>query len=57
MGHRLGNSVAIRDVIEEQMENIFSGNKAPKQGLDDAMAKGNEILKEFAAQAERVGDR
>ncbi len=56
-GHRLGNSVAIRDVIEEQMENIFSGKKAPKQGLDDAVAKGNEILKEFAAQAEPVGDR
>jgi ABC-type glycerol-3-phosphate transport system substrate-binding protein len=31
------------------MENIFSGNKTPQQGLDDAVAKGNEILKEFAA--------
>jgi sn-glycerol 3-phosphate transport system substrate-binding protein len=48
-GHRLGNSIAIRDAIEEQMEHIFNGNKTPKQGLDDAVAKGNEILKEFAA--------
>ena len=48
-GHRLGNSVAIRDAIEEQMEHIFSGTKTPQQGLDDAVAKGNEILKEFAA--------
>jgi hypothetical protein len=24
------------------MENIFSGNKTPQQGLDDAVAKGNE---------------
>jgi len=50
-GHRLGNSIAIRDAIEEQMEHIFSGNKTPKQGLDDAVAKGNEILKEFAARS------
>jgi hypothetical protein len=31
------------------MEHIFSGNKTAKQGLDDAVAKSNEILKEFAA--------
>jgi hypothetical protein len=31
------------------MENIFSGAKPPKQGLDDAVAKSSEILKEFAA--------
>jgi sn-glycerol 3-phosphate transport system substrate-binding protein len=46
---RIGNSIAIRDAIEEQMEHIFNGNKTPHQGLDDAVAKGNEILKEFAA--------
>jgi sn-glycerol 3-phosphate transport system substrate-binding protein len=49
-GIRFGNSVAIRDAIEEQMEHIFGGTKTPKQGLDDAVAKGNEILKEFAAR-------
>jgi sn-glycerol 3-phosphate transport system substrate-binding protein len=48
-GIRLGNFVSVRDAIEEQMENIFSGKKTPKQGLDDAVAKGNDILKEFAA--------
>src|SRR5215471_12563472 len=48
-GIRLGNFTSIRDAIEEQMEHIFSGNKAAKQGLDDAVAKSNEILKEFAA--------
>ncbi len=48
-GIRLGNFNSIRDAIEEQMENIFSAKKTPKQGLDDAVAKGNEILKEFAA--------
>jgi sn-glycerol 3-phosphate transport system substrate-binding protein len=48
-GIRLGNFPSIRDAIEEQMENIFSGNKTAKRGLDDAVAKGNDILKEFAA--------
>lgn len=48
-GIRLGNFNSIRDAIEEQMENIFGGKKTPKQGLDDAVAKSNEILKEFAA--------
>jgi sn-glycerol 3-phosphate transport system substrate-binding protein len=48
-GIRLGNFVSIRDAIEEQMENIFGGKKTAKQGLDDAVAKSNDILKEFAA--------
>ena len=49
-GIRLGNFVQIRDVIEGELENIFGGKKTAKQGLDDAVAKGNEVLKEFAAQ-------
>jgi len=49
-GLRLGNFVQIRDVIEGEMENIFAGKKTAKQGLDDAAAKSNEMLKEFAAQ-------
>ena len=49
-GLRLGNFVQIRDVIEGEMENIFAGKKTAKQGLDDAVAKSNDVLKEFAAQ-------
>ena len=49
-GIRLGNFVQIRDVIEAELENVFAGKKPVKQGLDDAVAKGNELLKEFAAQ-------
>ncbi len=48
-GIRLGNFVQIREAIEAEMENIFAGKKTAKQGLDDAVAKGNDILKEFAA--------
>jgi sn-glycerol 3-phosphate transport system substrate-binding protein len=52
-GIRLGNFVQIRDVIEGELENIFAGKKTAKQGLDDAVAKSNEILKEFAAQSKQ----
>ncbi|HXH85078.1 MAG TPA: sn-glycerol-3-phosphate ABC transporter substrate-binding protein UgpB [Candidatus Tectomicrobia bacterium] len=48
-GLRLGNFVQIRDAIEGELENIFAGKKSVKQGLDDAVAKSNALLKEFAA--------
>ena len=48
-GLRLGNFVQIRDVIESELENVFGGKKPVKQGLDDAVAKSNALLKEFAA--------
>ncbi len=48
-GIRLGNFVAVRDTIEGEMENVFAGKKTPKQGLDDAVKKGNQTLKEFAS--------
>ncbi len=48
-GIRLGNFAAVRSTIEGEMENILSGKKPPKEGLDDAVKKGNAILKEFAS--------
>jgi sn-glycerol 3-phosphate transport system substrate-binding protein len=48
-GVRLGNLIAIRDVIEGEMENILAGKKTSKQGLDEAVKKSDEILKEFAS--------
>ncbi|HUF91071.1 MAG TPA: extracellular solute-binding protein [Candidatus Limnocylindria bacterium] len=48
-GLRLGNFVQIRDAIEGELENIFGGKKTVKQGLDDAVAKSNALLKDFAA--------
>jgi sn-glycerol 3-phosphate transport system substrate-binding protein len=48
-GIRLGNLAAIRDVIEGEMENVVAGKKTSQQGLDDAVKKSNELLKEFAA--------
>ncbi len=48
-GIRLGNFVSIRDAVEAEMELILNGQKTAKQGLTDAVKKGDEILKEFAA--------
>jgi sn-glycerol 3-phosphate transport system substrate-binding protein len=48
-GVRLGNLIAIRDVIEGEMENMLAGKKTSKQGLDEAVKKSNDILKEFAS--------
>jgi sn-glycerol 3-phosphate transport system substrate-binding protein len=48
-GIRLGDFVAIRDVIETELENVLAGKKTARQGLDHAVARGNGILKEFAA--------
>jgi sn-glycerol 3-phosphate transport system substrate-binding protein len=47
-GIRLGNLPAIRDDIEAEMENVIAGKKTSKQGLDEAVRKGNQKLKEFA---------
>jgi sn-glycerol 3-phosphate transport system substrate-binding protein len=47
-GIRLGNYTQIREVTESEMENIFSGKKTVKEGLDAAVLRGNAILREFS---------
>ena len=46
-GIRLGNFVQIRTIIDEEMEQIWSGKKSPKEGLDAAVQRGNEQLERF----------
>jgi sn-glycerol 3-phosphate transport system substrate-binding protein len=48
-GLRFGNYVQGRQVIEEEMEAVFSGKKDAKTALDDAVRRGNEILRKFEA--------
>jgi sn-glycerol 3-phosphate transport system substrate-binding protein len=48
-GLRFGNFVQGREVIEEEMEAVFSGKKEPKAALDDAVKRGNEVLRKFEA--------
>jgi sn-glycerol 3-phosphate transport system substrate-binding protein len=48
-GLRFGNYVQGREVIEEEMEAVFGGKKDAKAALDDAVRRGNDILRKFEA--------
>ena len=48
-GLRFGNFVQGRTVIEEELEAAFGGKKTAKAALDDAVRRGNEILRQFEA--------
>jgi sn-glycerol 3-phosphate transport system substrate-binding protein len=48
-GLRFGNFVQGREAIEEEMEAVFAGKKDAKSALDDAVRRGNEILRKFEA--------
>jgi sn-glycerol 3-phosphate transport system substrate-binding protein len=46
-GLRFGNFVQGRELIQEEMEAAIAGKKPPKEALDDAVRRGNEILRKF----------
>jgi len=46
-GLRLGSFVQIRDIIEEELEQAFSGKKTAKDALNDAASRGNQLLRQF----------
>ena len=46
-GLRLGNMVQLRDVWAEEFEAALSGKKTAKQALDDAVSRGNQMLRQF----------
>ncbi len=47
-GLRIGNFVQIRDVVDEELEAVWSSQKTPKQALDAAVERGNKLLADFA---------
>jgi sn-glycerol 3-phosphate transport system substrate-binding protein len=48
-GLRIGNFVQIRDVVDEELESVWSGKKDAKAALDEAVKRGNELLRKFEA--------
>lgn len=50
-GVRLGNLPQIRTLVDEEMEQVWAGRKTAKQGLDDAVRRGNELLERFQKSA------
>jgi sn-glycerol 3-phosphate transport system substrate-binding protein len=39
--------VLIRDAIEDELEQAFSGRKPAQAALDSAVARGNRLLRQF----------
>jgi sn-glycerol 3-phosphate transport system substrate-binding protein len=48
-GLRFGNFLQVRDINYNELEAIFAGKKTAQQGLDDAVAAGNKLLRKFEA--------
>ena len=46
-GIRLGSFVLIRDVIEDELEQVFSGKRSAQAALDHAVERGNRLLRQF----------
>lgn len=52
-GLRFGNMVQIRDVISEEIEAALAGQKPAKDALDSAVARSNQILRQFERTVSR----
>jgi sn-glycerol 3-phosphate transport system substrate-binding protein len=46
-GIRLGSFVLIRDVIDDELEQAFSGKKSTQAAMDSAVERGNRLLRQF----------
>jgi len=49
-GVRLADFAKIRDIIDEELEQVWAQRKAPKDALDAAVARGNQVLQAFKAK-------
>ena len=48
-GLRFGSYVQIRTIIDEEFEQLLSGQKSPQQALDSVVSRGNALIREFEA--------
>jgi sn-glycerol 3-phosphate transport system substrate-binding protein len=46
-GIRLGNYVQIRDIEDEELEQVWAGKKSAQDALDSIVKRGNELLERF----------
>jgi len=46
-GLRFGNFVQVRDVINEELEALWAGDKTAAEALDTAVERGNKLLRKF----------
>ncbi len=50
-GLRFGNFVQVRDVINEELEALWAGDKSAAEALDAAAERGNDLLRKFERTA------
>ncbi|GGY23023.1 sn-glycerol-3-phosphate ABC transporter substrate-binding protein UgpB [Paludibacterium paludis] len=50
-GLRLGYMPQIRSVVDEELESVWSGKQQARPALDQAVARGNELLRRFEKTA------
>ena len=48
-GLRFGNFVQVRDIMNEELEAVWSGKKSATEAMDAAVKRGNELLRKFEA--------
>ena len=46
-GFHFGSYTQTTFALREEMESVFANKKTPQQGLDDAVRRGNDILRQF----------
>jgi len=51
-GLRLGSFDQIRAIIDEELEAVWAGNKEAQAALDDAVNRGNDLLRRFERSAQ-----
>jgi sn-glycerol 3-phosphate transport system substrate-binding protein len=49
-GIRLGGFVEIRNIIQEEIEKAFQGQQDARQAMDNAVSRGNQVLRNFERQ-------
>lgn len=47
LGLRLGSFVLIREIVESELEQAFSGSKSAHGALEAALSRGNDVLRRF----------
>jgi len=52
-GLRLGGMSELRDIWSEEIEAALAGQKSAKAALDEAVRRGNEVLRQFEAKLPR----
>lgn len=52
-GMRLGNMPQIRTVVDEELESVWTGKKTPQAALDNAVTRGNLLLRRFEQTAKQ----